>query len=45
MQSAQKLTRQASIVKYPATTLLSSEQWLVGTHIITAFVALSMGIF
>lgn len=45
MQSAQKLPRQGNSASFPATSLLSSEQWLVGTHIITAFVALSLGIF
>ena len=45
MQSAQKLTHQGHRISFPATKLLTSEQWLVGAHIITAFVALSLGIF
>ncbi|MFM7678704.1 MAG: hypothetical protein ACKO83_07615, partial [Roseiflexaceae bacterium] len=45
MQSAQKLAHQGHRISFPATKLLTSEQWLVGAHIITAFVALSLGIF
>ena len=45
MQAAHKLPAQNQALVFPKVGLLSSEQWLVGSHIITALIALAIGIF
>ncbi len=43
MQNAQ--SARPGAISFPKVGLLTSEQWLIGAHIITALVALSFGIF
>ena len=45
MQAARKLPAQNQVIVFPKVKLLSSEQWLVGSHIITSLIALSVNIF